>query len=46
LTKRYGWGIHSDKDGKIAIFGAETADYENFVNDPNLKVVKAMKSSK
>ncbi len=24
LTKRYGWGIHSDAEGKVALFGAET----------------------
>jgi hypothetical protein len=46
LTKRYGWGIHNDKDGKIAIFGAETKEYQKFVKDKNIKKVKAMKSSK
>jgi len=46
LTKRYGWGVHNDKDGKIAIFGAESEEYEKFSKDKSLKVVKAMKSSK
>ncbi|WP_224996910.1 DUF6157 family protein [Cesiribacter sp. SM1] len=46
LTKRYGWGVHSDKDGRIAIYGCESAEYKNFVADKNLKVIKAMKSSK
>ncbi len=46
LTKRYGWGIHNDREGKIAIFGAETKEYKQFVKDTSLKVVKAMKSSK
>jgi len=46
LTKRYGWGIHSDKDGKIAIFGCETAEYNKLSNDETLKVVKALKSNK
>jgi hypothetical protein len=46
LTKRYGWGIHNDEHGKIAVYGVNTAEYEKFVNDENLKVVKAMKSSK
>jgi Family of unknown function (DUF6157) len=46
LTKRYGWGVHSDKDGKIAIYGCETAEYKKFSRDKNLKVIKAMKSSK
>ncbi len=39
-----GWGIHSDKDGKIALYGCETAEYKKFLKDENLKVIKAMKS--
>jgi hypothetical protein len=46
LTKRYGWGVHNNKDGKMAIFGAESAEYKKFSKDKTLKVVKAMKSSK
>jgi Family of unknown function (DUF6157) len=46
LTKRYGWGVHNDKEGKIAIYGAETSAYQKFVKDKNIKVIKAMKSSK
>ncbi|NOU20019.1 MAG: hypothetical protein HOO91_20870 [Bacteroidales bacterium] len=46
LTKRYGWGVHSNKDGKIALYGCETKEYEKFVKDKALKVIKAMKSSK
>lgn len=46
LTKRYGWGVHSDKDGKIAIYGVESAVYKKFITDKTMTVVKAMKSSK
>jgi hypothetical protein len=46
LTKRYGWGVHYDKDGKMAIYGSETKEYTAFVKDKALKVIKAMKSSK
>lgn len=46
LTKRYGFGVHSDQDGKIAIYGCETTEYKKFVSSKNLKVVRAMKSSK
>lgn len=46
LTKRYGFGVHSDKDGKVAIFGKETKEYEQFVNDQKIKKVKAMRTSK
>ena len=46
LTKRYGWGIHNDKNGKIALYGIETAEYQKFLKDENLKLVKAMRTSK
>jgi hypothetical protein len=46
LTKRYGWGIHNDKDGKIALVASGTEAYEKFSKNESLKVVKAMKSSK
>ena len=46
LTKRYGWGIHNDKDGKIALVGSETAEYEKLSKDKKLNVVKAMRSAK
>jgi len=45
LTKRYGWGIHSDQNGKIAMYGLGTDEYKKF-KEKSSKVVKAMKSSK
>jgi len=46
LTKTYGFGIHSNHDGKIAGYGMETKEYRNFINDATTKKVKAMKSNK
>ena len=46
LTKRYGWGLHFDKDGRIAIFGSETNEYQKFMADKSLTILKAMRSSK
>jgi len=46
LTKRYGWGIHCDGEGKIAMYGRETEEYQNFVADTELKKVKAMRSKR
>jgi hypothetical protein len=46
LTKRYGFGIHSNKDGKVALVGLETKEYEHFVKDKMIKKVKAMRTSK
>lgn len=46
LTKRYGWGLHSDAHGRIALYAMETPEYQKFATDKQLKVVKAMKSSR
>lgn len=46
LTKRYGWGVHSDEKGRIAIYGCETAQYKKLASDKNLKVVKAIKTKR
>lgn len=46
LTKTYGFGIHSDRNGKVALFGMETEDYQEFLEDTEIKKVKAMKSSR
>jgi hypothetical protein len=46
LAKRYGWGFHHDAEGKIAIFGVDTEDYQKLTDNPQLKKVKAMRSKK
>lgn len=46
LTKRYGWGVHSDAAGKIAIYGAETPEYQRFLADDSVSKVKAMRSKR
>ncbi|MCE7064609.1 DUF6157 family protein [Dyadobacter sp. CY326] len=46
LTKRYGWGIHSDADGKVALVGVDSEEYKKFSSDEKLEVVKAMRSKR
>lgn len=46
LTKRYGFGVHSDDEGKIALYGIETKEYAKFVKDKTVKKVRAMRSKK
>lgn len=46
LTKTYGWGIHSNEQGKVALYGAETKEYQQFSKDNTIKKVRAMKSKK
>ncbi len=44
LAKRYGWGIHSDSEGKVAIYALGLEEYRIYANDPALKHLKAMRS--
>ena len=45
LAKNYGFGVHYDSNGKIAIYGIETQEYKKLKIDGNLKKVKAMRIS-
>ena len=46
LGKRYGWGVHHNAEGKVAIYAAGTPEYQAFAQDETLKHVKAMRSKK
>ncbi|MBT1687077.1 DUF6157 family protein [Dawidia soli] len=46
LTKTYGFGAHSNSEGKVAIYGVETPEYEKFLKDAKTKKVKAMRSAR
>ncbi len=44
LTKRYGWGVHCDAAGRVALYAAGTPEYTRLANDPSLKHVRAMRN--
>lgn len=44
LGKRYGWGVHHNHEGKIALYGCDSPLYEELLHQPEIKVVKAMQS--
>ncbi len=46
LAKKYGWGIHSNEEGKIAILPVESDEYKALVADDNIKKVKAMRTKR
>lgn len=46
LTKSYGWGIHCNAEGKIAMYGVETEEYPKFLSDDSIKKIKAMRSKR
>jgi Family of unknown function (DUF6157) len=46
LTKRYGWGVHSDENGKIAVYAVSSAEYEILVGNKTLTQLKANRSKR
>ena len=46
LTKTYGWGVHSNSDGKVAVFGVGTHEYRKFLTDKKTATKKAMRNKK
>ncbi|GLX02589.1 DUF6157 family protein [Microtetraspora sp. NBRC 16547] len=44
LPKRFGWGVHFDKEGKVAIYPVESAEYAELATSGEVKVVKGMRS--
>ncbi len=46
LTKRYGWGIHSNCEGKIALYSANSQEYQKLIADETVKKKKAMRSKR
>ena len=46
LTKRYGFGIHSNAHGKVALYAIESQQYLDYSLDNSLKHLKAMRSTK
>lgn len=48
LPKKYGWGIHFNTEGKMALIPVESPDYRRFVDgdNVNVKLLAAMRNSK
>ncbi len=46
LTKRYGWGVHSDDKGRVALYPMESKEYKVFSKDKSLEHTKGMRSKK
>lgn len=46
LVKKYGWGIHYNEEGKIALYSVESEEYKNFIHSSDLKILKGMRSKR
>jgi hypothetical protein len=46
LAKRYGWGMHNNAEGKIALFAVESPEYRRLMKDPRTTKIKAFRSKR
>jgi hypothetical protein len=46
LAKAYGWGIHCDSRGRVALYAKGSPEYEEFRKAKGLKHLKAMRNAK
>jgi Family of unknown function (DUF6157) len=46
LGKRFGWGVHADADGRIAIYAVDSKRYQALAKDAGIKQVRAMRSKR
>jgi len=46
LPKTYGWGLHFDGEGKVALVGVETSEYRRWLDDPSLRHTAALRSKR
>ena len=46
LAKRYGWGIHSNTDGKVALLSADSEKYADLLADSSVAKIKALRSKR
>lgn len=46
LVKQFGWGVHHDGEGWIALVAMESADYARLLADPAVKKTPGMRRSR
>jgi Family of unknown function (DUF6157) len=46
LTKRYGWGVHIDAEGKVALYAVDTTKYAMLAGDASLTQLKGNRSKR
>ncbi len=44
LAKRYGWGIHHDQAGRVALIAVDSDAYRELAGDDSLRHLRAMRS--
>jgi Family of unknown function (DUF6157) len=46
LGKRFGWGVHADAEGRVAIYAVDSKRYQALARDSDIKQVRAMRTKR
>jgi hypothetical protein len=46
LGKRYGWGIHADAEGRVALYAVDSERYRALARDPKVSQTRAMRTQR
>jgi hypothetical protein len=46
LVKKYGWGIHYDEEGKVAIYDIKSEEYTQYLQLDHITALKGMRSKR
>jgi hypothetical protein len=46
LVKQFGWGLHHDGEGRVALVSPDSADYRRLMEDPAVEKVAGMRSKR
>jgi len=46
LVKRYGWGIHFDQNGKMALYNLDAPEYQKLKSNPDLNQLAGMRNKR
>ncbi|MBI3525287.1 MAG: hypothetical protein HY066_12365 [Betaproteobacteria bacterium] len=46
LPKSYGWGLHFDAKGKVALVAMESPEYRRLLKNPTIRQLSAMRSKR
>jgi len=46
LGKRFGWGVHADAEGRVALYAVDSKQYQALANDPNIAQTRAMRTKR
>ncbi|GIN58307.1 hypothetical protein J8TS2_26260 [Lederbergia ruris] len=46
LVKKYGWGIHYNQQGKIAIYGVDSEEYQRFLDNDQIQKRAGMRAQR